>query len=76
MRCYEAPEDDQPLFSQWTVRTWLLATAQAWLGLLGTIAIYRALHCTSPTHVMVIRSFQVVLSYIVQVCYSNKVSTE
>ena len=47
--------------------TWLLSVGQAILGLVGTILILKALKWISPTKNKVIRSFQVVGSYIIQV---------
>merc|ERR1719369_2010852 len=55
------------LFEFWTARTCLLAVGQAFLGLGGTILILKALKWISPTKNKVIRSFQVVGSYIIQV---------
>ena len=59
--------DTEPLFSTWTVNTWILSSSQAITGLFGTILITKALRWVSPTQVMVIRTFQVVVSYIIQV---------
>lgn len=59
--------DTTSMFSRWTVTTWLLAVGQGVLGLVGTIFILLALHWISPTKNKVIRSFQVVASYIIQV---------
>ena len=51
----------------WSPATWGLVTAQAVLGLLGVYCRYRAISLASPTRVMVIRSFEVVFSYLLQV---------
>jgi len=59
--------DTSPLFTTWSVTTWLLAVGQAVLGLVGTVLILKALKWISPTKNKVIRSFQVVGSYIIQV---------
>ena len=59
--------DTTPLFSTWTMSTWLLSVGQGVLGLVGTVLILLALHWISPTKNKVIRSFQVVASYIIQV---------
>jgi len=59
--------DTDSLFSNWTLNTWILAFGQAIAGLVGTILITKALRWVSPTQVMVIRTFQVVLSYVIQV---------
>ena len=59
--------DTVPLFSQWTVITWLLSIQQAVLGILGSVLMTKAVCWISPSKSMVIRSFQVIISYIVQV---------
>lgn len=59
--------DARPLFSGWPGLCWLLASAQAIIGLLGVYCLYRAIALASPTRVMVIRSFEIVFSYILQV---------
>ena len=59
--------DVRPLFSAWSSVTWVLASAQAVIGLLGVLFLYRAIALASPTRVMVIRSFEIVFSYILQV---------
>ena len=59
--------DTSPLFSTWTVTTWLLSAGQGVLGLVGTVLILLALQWISPTKNKVIRSFQVIASYIIQV---------
>jgi len=59
--------DTSSMFSRWTAITWLMAVGQGVLGLVGTILILLALHWISPTKNKVIRSFQVVASYIIQV---------
>ena len=51
----------------WSPVTWSLAIAQAVLGLNGINCLYKAITYTSPTRVMVIRSFEIVCSYILQV---------
>ena len=57
----------RPLFSGWAGLCWLLASAQAVIGLGGVYFLYRAIALASPTRVMVIRSFEIVFSYILQV---------
>ena len=59
--------DTVPLFSHWTVITWLLSIQQAVLGILGSVLMTKAVCWISPSKSMVIRSFQVIISYIVQV---------
>jgi len=62
----------RPLFSTWSPVSWALASAQAVIGLLGVYFLYRAIALTSPTRVMVIRSFEIVFSYILQVTLFGK----
>ena len=59
--------DTVPLFSDWSVVTWLLSIQQAVLGILGSVLMTKAVCWISPSKSMVIRSFQVIISYIVQV---------
>ena len=54
-------------FSDWMPVTWALALTQSLLGISGSFCQYKALVYTSPTSVMIIRSFEIVLSYIIQV---------
>ena len=54
-------------FSSWSAVTWSLALAQSVLGMAGVCCLYTALTFTSPTSVMIIRSEEIVLSYIIQV---------
>ena len=51
----------------WDWLVWLLSTGQSFLGLAGTAAILVALKWITPTKNKVLRSFQVVGSYIIQV---------
>ena len=51
----------------WSASTWALGLTQAILGLNGIACLYRAITYTSPTRVMVIRSFEIVCSYVLQV---------
>ena len=59
--------ESEPLFHHWTFFIWFLSLTQGLTGLLATVFITKALQWISPTQVMVIRTFQVVLSYIIQV---------
>ena len=59
--------DNEPLFTTWTLTTWILSISQAVLALFGAIFILKALCWISPTKNKIIRSFQVVVSYIIQV---------
>jgi len=59
--------DTTPLFHKWTYVTWLLSLQQAVLGIVGSILMTKAVCWVSPAKSMVIRSFQVIISYVVQV---------
>lgn len=63
-----------PLFSDWMVSTWLLGTGQGLVSFVGVVLILLALKFISPTQNKVIRSFQVVGSYIVQVSSRHNAS--
>ena len=51
----------------WPWLVWVLSVGQSFLGLAGTVAILVALKWITPTKNKVLRSFQVVGSYIIQV---------
>ena len=53
--------------SGWPRLVWFLSVGQSFLGLAGTVAILVALKWITPTKNKVLRSFQVVGSYIIQV---------
>ena len=57
----------RPLFSAWSPVSWALASAQAVIGRLGVYLLSLPTALTSPPRVMVIRSFEIVFSYILQV---------
>ena len=59
--------DPEPKFTLWTGSVWAFALGQSLLSLLGAIFILLALRVISPTKNKIIRSFQVVVSYIIQV---------
>ena len=59
--------DTEPLFQDWTPTTWILCSQQAALGIVGSMLMTKATCWVSPAKVMVIRSFQIIISYIVQV---------
>ena len=63
----------KPPFSDWLVSTWLLGSLQGFLNFVGVVLILLALKTISPTQNKVIRSFQVVGSYIVQVIRCIKI---
>ena len=60
-------ETSNSSFSSWRPDTWALAITQSILGISGSFCQYKALVYTSPTSVMIIRSFEIVFSYIIQV---------
>jgi len=59
--------DTEPLFTTWTLTTWLLSTGQAVFALLGAVFLLTALRWISATKNKIVRSFQVVVSYVIQV---------
>ena len=61
--------DSVALFRGWTWVTWLLSLQQAVLGILGSVLMTKAVCWVTPAKTMVIRSFQVIISYIVQVVF-------
>ena len=61
--------DSEALFRGWTWVTWLLSLQQAVLGILGSVLMTKAVCWVTPAKTMVIRSFQVIISYIVQVVF-------
>jgi len=65
--------DTEPLFQDWTATTWILCSQQAALGIVGSMLMTKATCWVSPAKVMVIRSFQIIISYIVQVEFFSTV---
>jgi len=59
--------DTDPLFTDWTNTTWILCIQQAILGIVGSMLMTKAVCWVAPSKVMVIRSFQVIISYAIQV---------
>ena len=57
----------QLMFEGWTGWTWVLGLGQSLLNYVGVVLILLALRHVSPTQNKVIRSFQVVASYTLQV---------
>ena len=55
------------LFYDWSLMTWVYGIAQGVLAFCGVVLLLMALQLISPTQNKVIRSFQVVGSYILQV---------
>ena len=59
--------DDGPLFHEWDERMWILSFMVALVGILGSILMTKAVCWVTPSKVMVVRSFEVVFSYLLQV---------
>ena len=59
--------DDGPLFHEWDDRMWMLSFMVALVGILGSILMTKAVCWVTPSKVMVVRSFEVVAAYILQV---------
>merc|ERR1739848_541752 len=59
--------DRQPLFAGWETKEWLLSMMVALVGILGSILMTKAVCWVTPSKVMVVRSFEVVAAYILQV---------
>jgi drug/metabolite transporter (DMT)-like permease len=56
-----------PLFTDWEVNDWVLSFLVAFVGILGSILMTKAICWVTPSKVMVVRSFEVVAAYILQV---------
>jgi len=59
--------DTQPMFQNWDMREWILSFMVAMVGILGSILMTKAVCWVTPSKVMVVRSFEVVAAYILQV---------
>ena len=59
--------DERPLFYNWDDRMWILSFMVALVGILGSILMTKAVCWVTPSKVMVVRSFEVVAAYILQV---------
>ena len=59
--------DQEPKFALWTGTVWALAVGQSLLSFLGGILLFLSLRVISPTHNKIIRKFQVIAAYIIQV---------
>ena len=59
--------DKRPLFTDWDHRMWILSFMVALVGILGSILMTKAVCWVTPSKVMVVRSFEVVAAYILQV---------
>jgi len=59
--------DPKVMFSDWTCNEWVLSCLIAMLGIMGSIVMNKAVQWVPPSRVMVIRSFEVVAAYILQI---------
>merc|ERR1719219_270391 len=59
--------DSKPLFHGWGAREWVISFMVALVGIMGSIAMTKAVCWVTPSKVMVVRSFEVVAAYILQV---------
>ena len=59
--------DDKPIFRDWDHRMCVLSIMVALVGIIGSILMTKAVCWVTPSKVMVIRSFEVVAAYILQV---------
>ena len=59
--------DREPMFKSWDMREWILSFMVAMVGILGSILMTKAVCWVTPSKVMVVRSFEVVAAYILQV---------
>eukprot|EP00092_Neocalanus_flemingeri_P106810 GFUD01137062.1.p1 GENE.GFUD01137062.1~~GFUD01137062.1.p1 ORF type:complete len:229 (-),score=46.73 GFUD01137062.1:133-789(-) len=59
--------DTDPMFNNWDMREWILSFMVALVGILGTISMNKAVCWVTPSKAMVVRSFEVVAAYILQV---------
>ena len=55
------------MFNSWDMREWILSFMVAMVGILGSILMTKAVCWVTPSKVMVVRSFEVVAAYILQV---------
>jgi len=59
--------DSDHMIQTWNIKEWMLSFMVALLGILGSIAMTKAVCWVTPSKVMVVRSFEVVAAYILQV---------
>ena len=59
--------DDKPIFREWDHRMCILSIMVALVGIVGSIMMNLAVCWVTPSKVMVVRSFEVVAAYILQV---------
>jgi len=63
--------DGDHFFQHWNIKEWMLSFMVALVGILGSIAMTKAVCWVTPSKVMVVRSFEVVAAYILQVTVFN-----
>lgn len=56
----------QVSFPDWNSRQWVLASGVGVVGIIGSIVMNKAVQWVTPAKVMVVRSFEVVFAYILQ----------
>jgi len=59
--------DSKPLFQDWGSREWVISFLVALVGIMGSILMTKAVCWVTPSKVMVVRSFEVVAAYVLQV---------
>jgi len=59
--------DSEPMFHNWEIREWVLSLMVAMVGIMGSIVMTKAICWVTPSKVMVVRSFEVVAAYILQI---------
>jgi len=59
--------DSEHMIQTWSIKEWMLSFMVALVGILGSIAMTKAVCWVTPSKVMVVRSFEVVAAYILQV---------
>jgi len=59
--------DSKPLFHGWGSREWVISFMVALVGIMGSILMTKAVCWVTPSKVMVVRSFEVVAAYVLQV---------
>ena len=59
--------DDKPIFREWDHRMCILSIMVALVGIVGSIMMNLAVCWVTPSKVMVVRSFEVVAAYVLQV---------
>merc|ERR1712168_708775 len=72
MNYFNGPNEEQHgsvynKFLNWNEEQWVLTFSIALVGLIGSILMTKAVCWVTPSKVMVVRSFEVVVAYILQV---------